>query len=230
MATLTFRNLNRLTDREIQILMREVDQKDLVVALKGATAVFKTKVLGNMSKRVRAFITEEMEYFGPIRAEEIAEIQGRIVQQVEQLAEQGHIALPLGSKDKAKKSKGKARPNKRFEQKKKKLAGDVQHRLDEMAYEQIDQMFRTLAEGARREGILALETYAEKMDDPFMRSAFRLAVDGTEPDLIMDILETWLQSLENEYKRKHQKVIEGIMSIQSGDNPRIVEHKLSVIY
>ena len=46
MATLTFRNLNRLTDREIQILMREVDQKDLVVALKGATAVFKTKVLG----------------------------------------------------------------------------------------------------------------------------------------------------------------------------------------
>ena len=99
-----------------------------------------------------------------------------------------------------------------------------------MAYEQIDQMFRTLAEVARREGILALETYAEKMDDPFMRFAFRLAVDGTEPDLIMDILETWLQSLENEYKRKHQKVIEGIMSIQSGDNPRIVEHKLSVIY
>ena len=46
----------------------------------------------------------------------------------------------------------------------------------------------------------------------------------------MDILETWLQSLENEYKRKHQKVIEGIMSIQSGGNPRIVEHKLSVIY
>ena len=69
MATLTFRNLNRLTDREIQILMREVDQKDLVVALKGATAVFKTKVLGNMSKGVRAFITEEMEYLGPIRAE-----------------------------------------------------------------------------------------------------------------------------------------------------------------
>ncbi len=31
MATLTFRNLNRLTDREIQILMREVDQKDLDV-------------------------------------------------------------------------------------------------------------------------------------------------------------------------------------------------------
>ena len=35
---------------------------------------------------------------------------------------------------------------------------------------------------------------------------------------------------DNEYKRKHQKVIEGIMSIQSGGNLRIVEHKLSVIY
>ncbi|MFP6647797.1 MAG: hypothetical protein VCF24_30185, partial [Candidatus Latescibacterota bacterium] len=78
--------------------------------------------------------------------------------------------------------------------------------------------------------ITALEAYAEKMVDPFMQAGFRLAVDGTEPDLIMDILETWLQSLEHEYERKHQKIIEGIMSIQSGDNPRIVEHKLSVIY
>ena len=68
------------------------------------------------------------------------------------------------------------------------------------------------------------------MEDNFLQCAFRLAVDGTEPDLIMDILETWLKSREHDFIQRRLKIIEGIMSIQSGDNPRIVEPKLSVIY
>jgi len=152
----------------------------------------------------------------------------RIVQQVMPLVEQGQITWPPGSAKKPPKAKKK--PGKQYTAMKRRLGTDVAHRLDELSNEQINVLFRHLAEVARAEGILALEALAGKMGDPFMSSAFRLAVDGTEPDLIMDILETWLQSLEHEYKRKHQKVIEGIMSIQAGDNPRIVEHKLSVLY
>ena len=159
------------------------------------------------------------------------------------------------------------------------------------------------AETARREGILALEQAIEDGDDNFLSSGVRLAVDGTEPDLIMDILETELQFVEERHKLGQEiianmgnaapafgmigtliglvimlknmddpaaigpgmaiallttmygaimanilfgpisaklkiysqkevlakrMIIEGIMSIQSGDNPRIVEHKLSV--
>ena len=228
MPKLTFNELSKLTDREVQILLRETDQKDLVVALKGAKEDLKERVLGNMSERVRTFIAEEMEFLGPMRKEEITEVQGRIVDQVRQLAEQGHVVLPPGSKAKAK--KGKPRPNKRLEERKRKLKAQIDRRLDEMSHKEIEQTFRSLAEVARREGILALGSFAEKMGDPFMQSAFRLAVDGTEPDLIVDILETWLESLAHEYKRKHQKVIEGIMSIQAADHPRVVEHKLSLIF
>ena len=157
------------------------------------------------------------------------------------------------------------------------------------------------AERARREGILALENSLEEIDDKFLRSGIRLAVDGVEPDLIKDILDTELAFIEDRHKEgqqillamgtyapafgmigtliglvgmlanlndpsnigmpmatallttlygalaanlvflpiadklKHRTAeevlvkevtIEGIMSIQSGDNPRIAEHRL----
>ena len=70
--------------------MRDVDKKDLVVTLKSASEEMKDKVLGNMSERVRAFITEETEFQGLMRlAEAEEEVQLRIVQQVRQLEEQG---------------------------------------------------------------------------------------------------------------------------------------------
>ena len=91
-----FDDINKLTDREIQTLMREVDQKDLVVALKAASEELKDKILGNMSERVRTFITEEMEFQGPMRLSEVEEVQLRIVQQVRQLEEQGQITIVRG--------------------------------------------------------------------------------------------------------------------------------------
>jgi len=74
--------------------MRDVDKKDLVVALKSASEEMKDKVLGNMSERVRTFITEEMEFQGLMRLSEVEkEVQLRIVQQVRQLEEQGQITI-----------------------------------------------------------------------------------------------------------------------------------------
>ncbi len=94
-----FADIVRLTDREIQTLMREVDQKDLVIALKTAGEELKNKILGNMSERVRTYITEEMEFLGPMRVSEVEEVQLRIVQQVRQLEEQGQITVVRGDSD-----------------------------------------------------------------------------------------------------------------------------------
>ena len=91
-----FEDISKLTDREIQQLMREVDQKDLTIALKSASEEMKEKVLGNMSERVRTFITEEMEFLGPMRRSEVEEVQLRIVQQVRQLEEQGIVTIVRG--------------------------------------------------------------------------------------------------------------------------------------
>ncbi len=80
--------------------MRDVDKKDLFVALKSASEEMKDKVLDNMSERVRTFITEEMEFQGLMRLSEVEEeVQLRIVQQVRQLEEQGHITIIRGDTD-----------------------------------------------------------------------------------------------------------------------------------
>ena len=94
-----FDDISKLTDNDIQTLMREVDQKDLVIALKSASDEMKEKVLGNMSERVRTFITEEMAFQPPMRLSEVEEVQLRIVQQVRQLEEQGQVAIMKGDSD-----------------------------------------------------------------------------------------------------------------------------------
>tara|TARA_Y100001960_G_C14261802_1_gene627871 strand:- start:223 stop:648 length:426 start_codon:yes stop_codon:yes gene_type:complete len=91
-----FADLVKLTDKELQVLMREVEQKDLVIGLKAADQELKDEVLSNMSERVRSFIEEEMEYLGPMRLSEVEEVQLRIVQQARQLEDQGQITITLG--------------------------------------------------------------------------------------------------------------------------------------
>ncbi len=57
------------------------------------------------------------------------------------------------------------------------------------------------AETARREGLLALEEAAKSIDDPFMRKGIELAVDGTDPDELREILEAEILS-----KKHHDKI------------------------
>ncbi|MFC1526024.1 flagellar motor switch protein FliG [Candidatus Latescibacterota bacterium] len=92
-----FEDLQRLSDREIQAVLREIEQKDIVIALKAASEEVKEKMLGNMSERVRAFIEEEMEFTGPMRLSEVEEVQLRIVQKVRQLEDQGQVQIIRGA-------------------------------------------------------------------------------------------------------------------------------------
>ena len=90
---IVFDDISKLKDDEIQKLMREVDQQDLVIALKSASHELKDKVLGNMSERVRVFIVDEMNEQGALSLLEIEKVQLRIVQQLYQLEEQGMVAI-----------------------------------------------------------------------------------------------------------------------------------------
>jgi len=94
-----FEDIQRLTDREIQVILREVEQKDLVVALKAASDEVREKLLSNMSERVRGFVEEEMEFTGPMRLSEVEEVQLRIVQKVRQLEDQGQVQIVRGPSD-----------------------------------------------------------------------------------------------------------------------------------
>jgi chemotaxis protein MotA len=57
-----------------------------------------------------------------------------------------------------------------------------------------------LAEIARRDGILALENMTEEMDEPFLVSGLRMAVDGTDPEVIESIMETELENIVDRHE------------------------------
>lgn len=95
-GTPSFAELVRLSDREIQELLRDVDQKDLCIALKAASEELKEKNFNNISERVRKFIKEEMESLGTMTPEEIEAAQQRILKQAALVGEQGRISWPPG--------------------------------------------------------------------------------------------------------------------------------------
>ena len=74
-----FEDIVKLDDRSIQLVLREADQKDLALALRGVSDEVKSRILQNMSERGAQMLLEEMEYQPPQRKRVIEEAQGRIV-------------------------------------------------------------------------------------------------------------------------------------------------------
>ena len=91
-----FDDLIVLDNRTVQQILREVDAKDLALALKGAKEEVKEHLLKNMSNRARAMIMEDMEVMGPVRLKNAEESQQKIINVVRQLEEQGEIVVARG--------------------------------------------------------------------------------------------------------------------------------------
>lgn len=88
-----FDDIILLDDRSIQRLLKEVETKDLSLALKAAGDEVKKKIFSNVSERVATLIKEEMEFMGPTRLSDVEAAQGRIVEAVRRLEEEGQIII-----------------------------------------------------------------------------------------------------------------------------------------
>lgn len=94
-----FEDLVTLDDKSLQRLLREVEAKQLALALKAASDELKGKILGSMSQRAVAALKEEMEFMGPVKMRDVEAAQSAIVTQVRKLEETGEIVLSAGSDD-----------------------------------------------------------------------------------------------------------------------------------
>lgn len=91
-----FEDLLILDDRGIQLILKEVDTKELAIALKAASEELKQKIFKNVSERVSTMIQEEMDYAGPMRLSVVEEAQQRIVEVVRRLEEEQQIVIVRG--------------------------------------------------------------------------------------------------------------------------------------
>lgn len=93
----TFENLSTMDNRGIQVLMRNVDTDQLMIALKGATEQVKEKFFGNMSERARSMFKDDMEAKGPMRITDVEDAQKKIMRTARKLADSGDLMLGGGA-------------------------------------------------------------------------------------------------------------------------------------
>jgi flagellar motor switch protein FliG len=94
-----FEDILRLDDRSLQRVLREVELKELGLALKGATEDLRSKFFKNMSKRAAEMLKEDMDFMGPVRVKDVEESQQKIVNAVRSLEEAGEIVIAAGGED-----------------------------------------------------------------------------------------------------------------------------------
>ncbi len=97
MLLFTFEDVAGLDDRSIQMVLKEIDQKDLAVALRGVSDEVQERRYANMSERGAELLREEISFQPPQRRRVIEEAQGRIVAAVRRLEETGGLTITRGS-------------------------------------------------------------------------------------------------------------------------------------
>ena len=95
----TFDDLEKVDDKGIQLLLKEVQSESLVIALKGATPEMREKVFRNMSTRAAETLREDLESRGPVRVSEVEAEQKEMLKIVRRLSDEGQIVLGGGGDD-----------------------------------------------------------------------------------------------------------------------------------
>jgi flagellar motor switch protein FliG len=99
MLLFTFEDIVKLDDRSIQMVLKEVDAKDLGLALRGVNDETKGRIFKNMSERGAEMLREEMEFQPAQKRSVVEEAQGRIVGVIRRLEESGEIVIARGAGD-----------------------------------------------------------------------------------------------------------------------------------
>ena len=94
-----FEDLVTLDDRSLQIVIRELEQDDVRLSMKGATDEIKEAFFRNMSERAAEALKEDLEMMGPVKRRDVEAAQRRVVSVVRRLEESGEINLRTEEED-----------------------------------------------------------------------------------------------------------------------------------
>ena len=94
-----FEDILLLDDRAIQRVLRDVDNNDLAISLKGANEEVQNAIFNNLSKRLGVMIREDMEFMGPVRMKDVEEAQQKIVNIIRKLEDSAEIVISRGGGD-----------------------------------------------------------------------------------------------------------------------------------
>ena len=94
-----FEDIVKLSNQAIQRVLKEIDNRDLAVALKGSSEEVAEVIYRNISSRLQEMIKEDIQYMGPVRVRDVEEAQQKIVNVIRQLDDAGEIIISRGAED-----------------------------------------------------------------------------------------------------------------------------------
>jgi flagellar motor switch protein FliG len=95
----TIEDLVKLEDKALQLLLRQVDSKELALGLKGTSEAVRERISANLSERAQENLREEMDLLGPQRLQDVEKARKEIVRTVRQLEQEGTIVLSRSTDD-----------------------------------------------------------------------------------------------------------------------------------
>ena len=214
------------TDREIQIILREVDSHDVTILLGDMDAGVRDRVFSNMSKNTSQMLRDEMTLIGRVSRKRMDEVRERVVDVIQRQGEAGVITWPVENAHPGKPGKvgpGLVALRRRAPQ----VAG--QSTLGSMQVEDVKDLVVDLACLARGLGVLSMAEAAEAARDPFIQQAIRLVVDGYEPKLARSFLESMMGAT-----LRHEDTVGGMVavwakSVAAMEPPALLEQRLRTL-
>ena len=215
--------LRFLSDAEIEHTVQSIG------ALGPVDEAAKQAALAALERRLAEGVTVEQRTDAAVHGDFILGALGQAVgnkRAQELLARQGIVSTGGKSKTKPQLSKKYLQTRNAF---KRELQERSAHELD---LDGVRRVVVQLSEIARAEGLLALEEVVDdkaQVDD-LLRYGLQLAVDGTDPDIIEEMLTTQARTLVQNLETRCQMIVAGVRAIQNDENPRIVNHRLMSFY
>ena len=213
-----FRDLNSAA---MQSIIYELDTSVLVCALVKAPRNIQSNFLTNMSSRKAEHIWDEVGIayrFIPLKESKKNRLE--VIGLANKLADEGVITLKVSRvlepytfrRRKPKTTKAVSAIHKSLM--------DITSFPDNNS-KYVDY-FEKLTKLARAKGLLSLEGIAEQCPDPMIREGLQYLVDGWEPESVKKILTRRKEAILAQEEQLMNIIIEGIMALSSGDNPRVV--------
>jgi hypothetical protein len=142
----------------------------------------------------------------------------RVLRRAEELAQARRIGWPPSDRPRSPRPLGK-----RYQRQRAGLEERLATALHLLSFDDIARLLVDLSTVAETEGWLVLEPPPETAEDSFLRLGVWMIVDGTEPDLVLDLLETWRDSLLRHHELTMDMTTAGLLAVSAGDNPAMLQ-------
>jgi len=207
-------DLLRLSNRSIEVLLRDIDNDDLPVLLTKITPELYKRIWKNMAQNPRDRVMKHWKETGAITADAIDAVHNKVLGIANKLADELDTSGESGGENTM-----NAWETGLASELEKKPAG---HRTAA----ELAPIFVELAKVARREGLIAMDGFVDNhISDELMKLGMRMMIDGTDMAELTSILKAKKTTMVQAYERRLEMIIAGVEGIGTGLNPALMEEK-----